>query len=49
MTGALEGRSALITGASMGLGLAIARAYVRAGANVIVCARDSGPLGEAVS
>ena len=28
MTQELQGRSALITGASMGLGLAIARAYV---------------------
>jgi len=48
MTGALQGRSALITGASMGLGLAIARAYVEAGANVLVCARDGGPLDEAL-
>jgi 3-oxoacyl-[acyl-carrier protein] reductase len=28
----------------MGLGLAIARAYVEAGANVMLCARDEGPL-----
>ena len=49
MTGVLEGRSALITGASMGLGLAIARAYVRAGANVIVCARDGGQVAAAVA
>jgi 3-oxoacyl-[acyl-carrier protein] reductase len=28
----------------MGLGLAIARAYVEAGANVMLCARDDGPL-----
>jgi len=48
MTQALQGRSALITGASMGLGLAIARAYVEAGANVIVCARDKGPLDDAL-
>jgi NAD(P)-dependent dehydrogenase (short-subunit alcohol dehydrogenase family) len=49
MTGTLAGRSALITGASMGLGLAIARAYVEAGANVIICARTHGPLDEALS
>ena len=49
MTGVLEGRSALITGASMGLGLAIARSYVRAGANVIVCARDGGQVAAAVA
>jgi NAD(P)-dependent dehydrogenase (short-subunit alcohol dehydrogenase family) len=48
MTRQLEGRSALITGASMGLGLAIARAYVTAGANVLVCAREEGPLGDAL-
>jgi 3-oxoacyl-[acyl-carrier protein] reductase len=36
----LEGRAAVITGASQGLGLEIARAYVRAGASVVVCARD---------
>jgi len=49
MTGVMQARSALITGASMGLGLAIARAYVQAGANVVVCARDGGPLGDALS
>ena len=40
----LEGRTALITGASQGLGAAIARAYVAAGANVCVCARDAALL-----
>jgi NAD(P)-dependent dehydrogenase (short-subunit alcohol dehydrogenase family) len=48
MTRQLEGRSALITGASMGLGLEIARAYVKAGASVLVCAREEGALGEAL-
>jgi NAD(P)-dependent dehydrogenase (short-subunit alcohol dehydrogenase family) len=41
MTRSLEGRTALITGASQGLGLAIARAYVDAGASVMMCARDA--------
>jgi NAD(P)-dependent dehydrogenase (short-subunit alcohol dehydrogenase family) len=45
----LEGRSAIITGASQGLGLAIARAYVRAGASVLLCARDPIMLREAES
>ncbi|HEU4888929.1 MAG TPA: SDR family oxidoreductase [Thermoanaerobaculia bacterium] len=36
----LAGRNAIITGASQGLGLEIARAYVREGANVLVCARE---------
>ncbi len=45
--GALAGRGALITGASRGLGLAIARAFVRAGAEVAICAREEGPLRRA--
>ena len=38
--GDLEGRAALITGANRGFGLAIAEAYVDAGADVMLCARD---------
>jgi NAD(P)-dependent dehydrogenase (short-subunit alcohol dehydrogenase family) len=40
MTRPLEGRAALVTGANQGLGLEIARAYVAAGASVMMCARD---------
>ena len=40
-SGVLAGRAALITGANQGLGLAIARAYVEAGASVFLCARDA--------
>lgn len=40
----LEGRAAIITGASQGLGMAIAQAYVDAGANVLLCARDGALL-----
>lgn len=43
----LEGRSALITGANQGLGLSIARAYVEAGASVMMCARDATLLDKA--
>ena len=43
----LQGRTAIITGASQGLGLAIAMQYVAAGASVIICARDEGMLSEA--
>ena len=43
----LQGRIAIITGASQGLGLAIAMQYVAAGASVIICARDEGLLSEA--
>lgn len=46
-SGALRGRSALITGASQGLGLAIARRYISEGANVFVCARDAEALRHA--
>ncbi|MGA2470493.1 MAG: SDR family oxidoreductase [Solirubrobacteraceae bacterium] len=42
--GVLAERGALITGASQGLGLAIARAFVLAGAEVMICARDSALL-----
>jgi len=40
----LHGRAAIISGASQGLGLAIARAYVSAGADVLLCARDAAIL-----
>lgn len=43
----LAGRTALVTGASQGLGLAIARSYLDAGANVFVCGRDAGALERA--
>jgi NAD(P)-dependent dehydrogenase (short-subunit alcohol dehydrogenase family) len=45
MSTSLNGRSAIITGASEGLGAEIARHYVRAGANVLVCARREDALG----
>jgi NAD(P)-dependent dehydrogenase (short-subunit alcohol dehydrogenase family) len=41
MTYSLAGRNAIITGANQGLGLAIARAYVKAGASVLMCAREA--------
>jgi NAD(P)-dependent dehydrogenase (short-subunit alcohol dehydrogenase family) len=44
MTGVLDGRTAIVTGGSHGLGLEIARAYVAAGAHVVVCARDARAL-----
>ena len=43
----LEGRAAIITGANQGLGLEIARAYVIAGADVIICAREGSRLEQA--
>lgn len=43
----LEGRAAVVTGANQGLGLAIAHAYVEAGASVLMCARDELRLAAA--
>ena len=40
----LDGRTALITGASRNIGAAISRAFAEAGANLIVNARGTGPL-----
>ena len=45
--GVLEGRSAIVTGASQGLGLAIARAFAAAGANVVMCGRDQETIAAA--
>jgi NAD(P)-dependent dehydrogenase (short-subunit alcohol dehydrogenase family) len=47
VTRPLSGRAALITGANQGLGLAIARAFVDAGASVFLCARDAALLEQA--
>lgn len=43
----LAERSAIITGANQGLGREIARHYILAGANVLLCARNEGLLAEA--
>ena len=42
----LEGKTALVTGASRGIGRAAALAYARAGAHVIALARTTGALEE---
>lgn len=47
MTSSLKGRTAIITGGSQGLGLAIAHAYVAAGASILLCARDPETLNTA--
>ncbi len=45
----LKGRAAIITGANQGLGLAIAGAYLSAGADILICARDGRLLEQARS
>ena len=47
--GTLEGRTALVTGASRGIGLAIARSLVARGARVVVTGRRPDALAEAVT
>ena len=47
--GSLEGRTALVTGASRGIGLAIAKSLVDRGARVVVTARKAEALAEAVT
>jgi NAD(P)-dependent dehydrogenase (short-subunit alcohol dehydrogenase family) len=44
VAGELAGRAALVAGANQGLGREIARAYVREGASVALCARDASLL-----
>ena len=43
----LNGKSAVVTGGSKGLGLAIAEEYAKSGADVAILARDPGMLAEA--
>jgi NAD(P)-dependent dehydrogenase (short-subunit alcohol dehydrogenase family) len=45
----LEGKRACVTGASAGLGLAIARALAEAGAEVLAVARDGAKLADATA
>ena len=44
----LDGKVALVTGASRGIGRAVAAAYARAGARVYICGRNKDDLDSAV-
>ena len=45
----LSGKRAVVTGASHGIGLAIARAFLSSGARVVVCGRNPENLHQAVT
>jgi 3-oxoacyl-[acyl-carrier protein] reductase len=47
MNDPLVGKRALVTGASKGIGLAIARAFAENGANVVICGRQQTSLDKA--
>ena len=48
MEGSLEGRVAVVTGASRGIGLAIARRFADAGASVVISSRNEANLAQAL-
>ena len=45
----LRGKKALVTGASRGIGLAIAQTLAAEGADVSICARTQGDLDKAAT
>lgn len=49
MSNLLTGKRAIVTGGSQGIGFATARALLREGADVAICARNAGELEKAVS
>ncbi len=48
MSDVLNGKRAVITGASRGIGLAVANALLSGGAKVVICGRDKGALDQAL-
>lgn len=48
MSGFLEGKRAVVTGASKGIGFAVAEALLNEGASVVICSRSQGQLQDAL-
>ncbi|MEM6936483.1 MAG: SDR family NAD(P)-dependent oxidoreductase, partial [Pseudomonadota bacterium] len=49
MTSSFKGRTVIVTGASMGVGAAVARAFARLEANLVLLARGEEKLQELAS
>ena len=49
MSGLLEGKIAIVTGGSKGIGYGIAERFTNEGAKVIICSRNESELSEAAS
>jgi NAD(P)-dependent dehydrogenase (short-subunit alcohol dehydrogenase family) len=49
MSGLLEGKTAIVTGGSKGIGYSIAERFINEGAKVIICSRNNSKLSDAAS